>query len=362
MNVQNAKELTITEGDVRTIHDSGGTQLWGRVAYDTKYAGDATQSTTPTPESPQAINVVQGTQTITLTDGVVSDSFTVNLGENLFNVNTITKGKILDGSGNLFTASDWSTSDFITVESSTQYTLSRHATSSGQYAYLCKYKADGTHIERIYLAPDTTTYTFTTDSDCAKVRISDVTVNINTVQLNIGTSVVPVIELAKIGTYQDYIYKSGGNWYVHKAIKKITLNGTENWTKPQDDYVYRLDGDYSDMVGASIDNAGISDYFVYWANTGGILNNLPNGQFGFVGTLTSINFRNDSTTTSTAFKTWLQSNNTTVYYALATPTDTLVTDATLISQLEAIHEWLTRYGYQSSVVGSLPIIISQTNL
>lgn len=50
------------------------------------------------------------------------------------------------------------------------------------------------------------------------------------------------------------------------------------------------------------------------------------------------------------------------YFPLKTPVDTQITDATLISQLNAINEWLTRYGYESTVSGNLPIIIDRTNL
>lgn len=38
------------------------------------------------------------------------------------------------------------------------------------------------------------------------------------------------IELCKIGTYQDYIYKSGGDWYVHKEIGKIASYNGESIT------------------------------------------------------------------------------------------------------------------------------------
>ena len=37
------------------------------------------------------------------------------------------------------------------------------------------------------------------------------------------------------------------------------------------------------------------------------------------------------------FKTWLSTHNTEVYYPLATPTTTEITDSTLISQLEALN-------------------------
>jgi hypothetical protein len=47
-------------------------------------------------------------------------------------------------------------------------------------------------------------------------------------------------------------------------------------------------------------------------------------------------FATDRFGDTTALKTWLSTNNTTVYYALATPTDTKITDSTLIGQLDAL--------------------------
>jgi hypothetical protein len=40
--------------------------------------------------------------------------------------------------------------------------------------------------------------------------------------------------------------------------------------------------------------------------------------------------------TGANWEAWLGSNNTTAYYALATPTDTRITDAMLVGQLEAL--------------------------
>ena len=42
-----------------------------------------------------------------------------------------------------------------------------------------------------------------------------------------------------------------------------------------------------------------------------------------------------SNTTIALMNTWLSNNNVIVYYPLATPTETQITDATLISQLDA---------------------------
>lgn len=78
------------------------------------------------------------------------------------------------------------------------------------------------------------------------------------------------VELCKIGTYQDYIYKSVNDWYIHKAVDKIASYNGETITT-----------DYMSTTGQ--------------LTTGAV-----------------------------------------VYYGLATATDTQITNATLISQLEAL--------------------------
>ena len=49
-----------------------------------------------------------------------------------------------------------------------------------------------------------------------------------------------------------------------------------------------------------------------------------------------VGFKTDIADSTTAWKTWLDSHNTILYYPLATPTDTKITDATLVGQLNAI--------------------------
>lgn len=164
------------------------------------------------------------------------------------------------------------------------------------------------------------------------------------------------LELCKIGDYQDYIYKSGDDWYVHKATGKAIFNGTEEgWSND-------TSGSYL-RVFHSLENAlyapgrvadGYSNYFIPSAtNAYGIyLRNQNHVYF----------YPQSSITTLADFKTWLSTHNTNLYYPLATPTDTKITDATLVGQLEAIHKWLTRYGYNATVSGDLPIVLQRDSL
>lgn len=141
------------------------------------------------------------------------------------------------------------------------------------------------------------------------------------------------IELCKIGDYQDYIYKSNGTWYLHKEIGKVVLNGTRVWSSSSAYTGYaRFSCDaLSEIV---TDNNGYNTHFTQRTTQahGGYdyLYIAPNTQKVYVQISTSI------VSNVTDFKTWLSNNNTTVYYVLATPTTTEITDATLILQLEAI--------------------------
>lgn len=254
LDMQNVKEIAITEGDVRTIHDSNDNLLWGKLSYSTKYAGDTTQQTEPTPDAPIPVQVVTGEQTVTISDGVTSQDYTLDLGST---------------------------------------------------------------------------------------------------------------ELCKLGTYQDYIYKTGDDWYVHKELSSISFDGSENWNYASGSaqpFRYTITDARQLAQSQSVPPDVYSNYYTPFA-----WNNSSSVNYGVTASTNSsslnvICFRNVDIASSADWKTWLSTHNTIVYYPLATPTDTKITDATLISQLDAIEEWMTRYGYTSTITGNLPIIITQTNL
>lgn len=108
------------------------------------------------------------------------------------------------------------------------------------------------------------------------ITISDGNSQSQTYTIDLGS-----LELCKIGTYQDYIYKSSGNWYKHAEVAKI-----------------------SSYAGETI----ATDYI---SSTGQL------------------------------------STGATVYYGLGTATDTQITDATLISDLDTLSN-ATVYDAQTS--------------
>ena len=153
-----------------------------------------------------------------------------------------------------------------------------------------------------------------------------------TKQLSLGD-----IELAQIGNYQDYIYKNDGKWYKKAYIGKVVFTGSETWAKSSstavDKFYYELmqgQPPYYSTGGA------LATHFTYLFNSNEI------GKFYMAvyqtGMRLFVNFSAYGTTNVSQFKSWLNNNNVTCYYLLATPQDTEITDQTLISQLEAIQK------------------------
>lgn len=149
------------------------------------------------------------------------------------------------------------------------------------------------------------------------------------------------IELNKIGTYQDKIYKDNGIWYLHKEIGKVVLDGSEDsWANDGGGAPFKITlQDASVYVDMNMPPLCYADKF-----KGVNYNDNWNNYNSLVTTTSSSNtnkakilkFRYTDISSLANFKTWLSTHNTIVYYVLATPTNTEITDTTLLEQLENI--------------------------
>ena len=149
-------------------------------------------------------------------------------------------------------------------------------------------------------------------------------------------------ELCKIGDYQDYIYKSGGKWYVHKAVGKVVYNGTEDW-QIYDGFMFLYEPSFILSYGNNwyMPTNYISDNF-----TRNSLDNTLNDRdasyliqnvWGARDTQRGVAMATNNTFTDlSAWKTWLGSHNTTIYYQLDNPTEEEITNAALITQLDNV--------------------------
>ena len=150
------------------------------------------------------------------------------------------------------------------------------------------------------------------------------------------------IELAKIGTYQDRIYKNDGKWYVEKQVGKVVFGGTQSLSYQNNDFVYS--GFQADnlplpkqetVYGADANILVISDHYT------GQQSDYRDQCFDahimkVTGANNQIAWKDTRYTTTTDMTTWLTSHPTTVYYALATPTTTEITEQALIEQLNFV--------------------------
>lgn len=199
--------------------------------------GQTSQDGTPTPSAPIDINVVSGSNVIKTNNKNFFDKNTVVQGD-WNNPSSSTSlvlylGKISEG--DKFTASNYNSRRFAFIisnmpiqsnqasalQSSGNQTATRStftATANG-YVFFKITKTNGGNITPNEINSD--------DFQIEKGETSTSYVEHQGKKftLNLGT-----IELCKIGNYQDYFYKSGRKWYLHKEINKITSYNGETIT------------------------------------------------------------------------------------------------------------------------------------
>lgn len=290
-------------------------------------------------------------------------SYEVNLGKNLFdkdNATTINNlyidsaGAVATGDGNRFT--------YVELNPNTTYTLTQ-GVKGGTNIRIALFSqtpasgSQGTLIGTTYTtAPITLTFTTTATNrfiGWAYANVNNLgghTIDeiLGSIQVERGSQATPYasyitpIELAKIGTYQDYIWNDDGVWKIHKEVGKVVLDGTNAGITWQ---VTQLSGSYcfwfrNDMISDMLNerHEKICDNFTYSPlafNGGAPTPSLCENQYNSI-ILTLFKTDGSQGTTVADWQTWLGTHNTTVYYALATPTDTEITDDTLLAQLNTI--------------------------
>ncbi len=296
----------------------------------------------PNPDYPQPIQVVTGEQTVS------------KVGKNLFNKATITTGAYLTTDGGITQTVDFDTTDYIAISPSTTYYLPQTSTRRLKY-----YNANKVALTNDWdIASGATGQAITTPSGAYYVRFSfdNRTTDINTFQFELGstpTTYAPYsktdypidlgsIELCKLGTYQDYIYKDGDTWKVHKAMSKVLIDGTVGTISSPSTNRFNLDDCITDYKKQANSSFALCDQYISIGQTD------DNDQFNTnassyeccinfgSATASVIRFKNTKIATSDDFADALEDHPLTMYYALATATDTEITDATLISQLNTI--------------------------
>lgn len=300
------------------------------------YAGDNYQPyvggiPAPNPEYPQEIQTVTGEQTVMVT------------GRNLLDEQTMQQGSFNFLTGVEATDARRIRSTFIECKPNTNYNLSANV-GLGEFAVI--YKAqDGTIIAGEGASTNEQSYSFTSNANAYYMRIrvgngpypktTEGNYGLMLAEGSVPTTYEPYqsqsytidlgsTELCKIDDYQDYIYKSGNDWYLHKEVGSFDLStGT---------YVATT-GSIRGLTNAPNVKYAPNNQTIGSAVTSGY--KLRQGQgLGVAGVgwfavdTNRVNFNTGGSTDPVGI----------LYYALATPTDTQITNSALIAQLDALME------------------------
>lgn len=308
-------------------------------------------------------------------------------GKNLFDKNSVAAGTALLQDGTTISNANWCVSDYIPVTAGSSYTLSGMlitptsvynafydenktfissaarpegnttytAPSGSHYMRICLYDYATGGGQRVYETPVAMLEAGATATDYEpyvggqpspnpsypqpiQTVTGEQTVSINGTDYSIDLG---SIELCKLGTYKDYIYKDGESWKVHKATDKSSIDGTiGTWSNPSTNR-FNLDGAIAGYAKQNGLTGYCEDYVVLGQTSNNSDFNTLASNYGFAinfGSQTSnnIRFKNSDCSTIQDIQSALLGNPAVIYYALATATDTVITDTDLIAQLEAI--------------------------
>ena len=349
-------------------------------------------------ENATKVQLEEGNQATTYEE-YKSKTYKINLGKNLFNKNEITSitgGTISDDviTSNAISSNYGGVSANIsglTLEAGTYILSMKVQKESGTVAnnlntflITSTPSITKTLVSNPNLTSDYQTYSVklvcsgTTQLTNVGVQLKTGNTNailkIKEIQLEVGSNETDYsayktpIYLGKIGTYQDYIFRNTtgnplydstleeGQWYIHKEIGRVVLNGSESWNANE---VSSGGVNYKQyFISFTLGQRGnaYSNYFV--ANG----NNIQVGNYFYInnaGTLMVFvhpSYNGSDITSTVDWKSWLSTHNTEVYYVLNTPTNTLIEDEELINQLNAI-ELLEGLNNVSVSSANLPAIL-----
>ena len=253
--------------------------------------------------------------------GTYQDYFLKNSGKNLFDKDSqdILKNVRIGADGGNNADSGYFISEFIEVTPNTKYTKNTTADAYHRFAFYTD-KSTNSFISK---SEDNT---ITTPSNAKYLRICGLITEKGSIQLEKGTTAT---------SYEPY---GNGEWYLKKEIGKVVLDGSFADAGQTNVFYTANITDY-----ATSNNVPLSNYYNGVSNVVGSsgMNTQPNNTIAFInisgGTTPRFYVKDTRYNSSSDFNNWLANNNLVVNYALATPTYTQITDDTLISQLEAVH-------------------------
>ena len=305
-------------------------------------------------ESLASIQIEKGSTAATY-EAYTGHSYPIYLGmKNLWNRTDVKDGFLPQSGSYPITMSSYPNSKYIIVPLLTgqKLTLSGSTSSTGRVRCIDK---DTNQVVNAFTATETEYYTTThafgdafynatiTAKKDFLVGIMDYVSFNQYLIVNYGATPQYIsdtpIELCKIATYQDYIYKENDSWYLHKEIGKYTFTGNENIQLQNSGkriYVGYNQNNYEEPLHTT----SISQKFGMYSNklvevtAGNTWSGIQGVSYDYNTTYLTGNFDISINGISTLEEYRTAIVGIELVYILQTPTNTEITDTTLLEQLE----------------------------
>ena len=304
---------------------------------------ELTQDGTPTPDTPQDIHAITGSNNVKISDGVEEQNYPIDLSsKNLFN-DKLRQGVTAYNTGEYSNSATRITStNWITLPSGT-YTINAIANNNKSLKIsLVTFDTNDTFYNIVGVSGNWLSLpcTFTTDvtlklklnvsySDNSNITINEIK-NVQVEEGSTATNYEPYynLEYCKIGDYADQIFKNTtdsefydstlelNEWYLKKNIGKIVLNGSENWSERTNSGGVKQF--YSSSGSQPIINyKQFCNYFLKYNQS--LFNWGKVGDFAILAQTREFYSCVSNDITLEDFKSKLANENLIVYYVLATP-------------------------------------------
>ena len=272
------------------------------------------------------------------------------LWKNMLDLSSMVAGYVeSSGTFNPATANGERRSDFIKVKPNTKYSFEIFATTgtATNWIGIGEYTSNNTSsfVRRDVQSTGVAYSVFYTSNETEYIVVSARNLTTATkVQLSIGerttySPYITPIELCKIGTYQDYIWNDNGTWKIHKEVGKVDL-GSLTWVSETE---YNAGQFRANMTAAQVSDIPVCQgkilcsHFTWQPSAN--YNSMQEGHMAVTNSQAVPILRSRSSVyssmTANDFKTAM-SGIYLYYQKYGTPTDTEITDAELVGQLDAL--------------------------
>lgn len=294
--------------------------------------------------------------------GDYKDYIKKSTGKNLFDKDNTNKiNGYISANGNIVTNVN-ARSVYIPIESSKTYTVSRIAGSNFIVGSCSVIPENGVSCSVLKRNNTATNLSITTGENDIYLVVFYYLSNTDTLTEQEILDSIQIEENNQATEYEPY----GTDWYIKKEIGKVVFDGSESWqTNSYEDNYYRYVIPLGDSITTTNQNLDIytkSDYFVGSSARGTITSTPTENMIAIISNnRLLVNTIDSNLFTVNAFKTWLSTHNTIVYYVLATPTYETITQQNYPTLYEDLTNLENAISYNEktyiSVQGNLPSLL-----